>query len=222
MTPGGRCTTGEEQVNRTWLGVGIVAILALALIIVLASGGDDVPATTTTAPPTAAPTTAPPTMPTTVAPTTTTTAAPTTTLDPAARAAEIEALVGNLEFALWEADYAQNLDELADVIGSEAFWNRWTGVEDPLSYYSSAPTRDSLDVALNAVLLDRANCIVADVTEDPTQFLNEDSEIERLIIVMWPFADASLGWRIAERWAGGTPESEWIRDCNVEDRSWRP
>jgi hypothetical protein len=225
MAEGGRGTTGEESVNRTWLGVGIVAILALALVLVLASSGDDGPTPTTTEAPIAAPTTSPPatTAPTTGPPITTTTAAPTTTLDPEARAAEIETLVRDLEFALIEALYNQDSDALAGAVVGKSLWDRLqAALESPSDFFSKAPTPGEFSLELQGVVIDRADCIVADIEEDPTAFLTADGEVERLVIVLWPIPEAETGWRVAERWAEGTPSSEWTRNCDLQDRSWRP
>ena len=203
--------------NRTWLGVGFVALLALLLVLALTQG-DDPPATSTTlmAAPTSttAPTTT--TTPTTTVPTTT--AAPTTTQDLSAREAEVEALVKELEYALWDADYRRDTEALRDLIGGQALWDRWMGVEDPLSYYATAPTPETFGLTLNEILLDREDCIVAHVTEDPTRFLNDDGVVEDLTIVMWEAPAGSRGWRLAERF-GAVPESEWMAWCDIQDRS---
>jgi len=212
-------------VNRTWLGIGIVVILAAALILVLTAGGDDPPPTTLAAT-TAAPTMTTPTTTTTTttAPTTTTTtAAPPTTRDLAAREAEVEALVANLEFAMILSLYDQDSAALADVIASPVLWEALLGaLASPSEVFSKPPIRDEYRLDLASVLVDDPDCIVAEVEEDPTAFLGEDGEIEQLLIVLWPADDSTFGWRIFQRWAAGTPESEWRRNCEIEDRTWRP
>ena len=214
--------------NRAWLGIGIIALLALLLVVFAFTQGDDPPATTTTlvaaptstAPPTTttAPTTTVPT--TTPAPTTTvptTTPAPTTTHDLTAREAEVEALVKELEFALWDADYRRDTEALRDLIGGQALWDRWMGVEDPLSYYATEPAPDTFGLTLNEILLDREDCIVAHVTEGPTRFLNDHGVVEDLTIVMWAVERSSRGWQLADRLLG-TTEDHWRGLCDAVDR----
>ena len=203
--------------NRTWLGVGFVALLALLLVLALTQG-DDPPATTLMAAPTS--TTAPTTTaaPTTTVPTTT--AAPTTTQDLSAREAEVEALVKELELALWDALYRGDEQALADVIGGEALWNAVKpNLDTAASAFLAEPTLDSYGLTLVEILRDDADCIVTHSIEDTSAFLAEATET--LITVVWPADDAPSGFRIGEHFGPAT-ESSWAPWCEVEDRSWRP
>ena len=206
--------------NRAWLGIRFVALLALLLVLALTQG-DDPPATSTTL--MAAPTsTAPPT--TTTAPTTTvptTTPAPTTTHDLTAREAEVEALVKELEFEMIEALYDGDRTQLASVVAGEALWNTLQPfIENPGSIFSSRPTKEDLRIELLRIPQDREDCLVVDIEEDPTAFLNENGFVERLTIIMWPNPESGT-WQLAERF-GIIPESEWSSWCGVVDRSWSP
>ena len=72
------------------------------------------------------------------------------------------------------------------------------------------------------LVADRPDCVVAAVEEDPTAFLNEEGTVEYLIVVVWPVAESAYGWRLAERYVGGVPDSSWQADCDLQNRDWRP
>jgi hypothetical protein len=215
-------------VNGIRLGAGVVTALLIGLVVALTAGGNTDSTTTTVAPAT---TTAAPTTTTTSA--TTTSAAPTTsttttrppttttTLSLEEREAEVLALVTEIEFRLWDADYRLDVDELEDLIGGEELFERWTGTPDPRSFYSRPPDRGNLSVELYAIELDRPDCLVVAIAEDPSAFL-KDGTPEDLIVVLWPVPEAQLKWRIVERFGGGTPESSWLPQCDLQNREWRP
>ena len=143
-------------------------------------------------------------------------------MSPEARFAEIEALVTDLEFRIPLAIYQADQDEIAELAGAEPLYERLLqSIEDRDLYFSHEPTRDEFSLTLDRVELDRPDCVVAAVTEDPTPFLR-DGVVEQLVIVLWPVPSAKYGWRVIEIWGGGTPESVWIADCDLQNRDWRP
>ena len=215
--------------NRIWLGAGVAIALLIGLVVAFISSNGATSTTTTVAlatTTTAAPattTTAPTT--TTAAPATTTTEAPTTTTTQSLedREAEVLALVGELELRMFGAVYDSDLEELAEVVGSKQLYERLLpAANDPGQYYVKAPTSEDHKVEFLELVLDRPDCIVAAVEEDPTGFLNEDGTVEYLIVVVWPVPDSAYGWRLAERYVGGVPDTSWQADCDLQDREWRP
>jgi hypothetical protein len=216
--------------NRTALGAGVVAVLALVLVFVLLSGNDDTPTTTSTTTGVVAPTTsarppttttAPPTTTQTTTTQTTTTDAATTTTDLSVREAEVEALVTELDLAYWTAIYDQDIEALADIIGGQRLYENSLGLFESGNPFTSSPTEDGLAIDLVGVLLDREDCVVADVDEE-TAFRDAEDGLTQFIFVLWPIDESTLDWRIGSIWAAGTPESVWIDDCSVLDRDWRP
>ena len=213
--------------NRIWLGAGVAIALLIGLVVALISSNGATSTTTTVAlatTTTAAPattTTAPTT--TTAAPATTTTEAPTTTTTQSLedREAEVLALVTDLEFQLWDADYRLDEAELKDLIGGQELYERWTGGPDPRSFYARSPEEADFSVDVYAIELDRSDCLVVAIAEDPSAFLKEGAP-EDLIVVLWPVPEAQKGWRIVERFGGGTPESSWLPLCDLQNREWRP
>jgi hypothetical protein len=214
-------------VNRIWLGAGVATALLIGLVVALTSGNGTTSTTTTVAlatTTTAAPatTTTAPTATTAAPTTTTTTEAPTTTTQSLEdREAEVLALVRDLEFRLWDADYRLDEAELKDLIGGEELYQRWAGTPDPRSFYAQSPEEADFFVNLYAIELDRPDCLVVAITEDPSAFLKEGTP-EDLIVVLWPVPEAQHGWRIVERFGGGTPESSWLPLCDLQNREWRP
>jgi len=218
-------------VNRIWLGVGVAAALLIALVVALATGSNST-ATNTTAVAIATTTAATPTTTTTAAPTTTTTAPPTTTtteepstttaLSLEEREAEVLALVGELELRMYRAVWGGDVEELADLVAAELLFDALVATAlEPEAVFTNEPTTDTYKVELYEIKLDRPDCLVVDVTEDGTAFRVDGGE-EDLILVLWPFEDAELGWRLAARYGGGTPESSWLPECDLQDREWRP
>ena len=218
--------------NRIWLGAGVAAALLIALVVALTTGGDTTStsttvalATSTTAAPTTTTTTTSSTTTTVPPTTTTTTEAPTTTttLSSEEREAEVLELVGNLEFRMFRAVYDGDLEELAEIVGSKQLYERLLpAAADPDQYYVKPPTLEDYKVELLELIADRPDCVVAAAEEDPTAFLNEEGTVEYLIVVMWPVAESAYGWRLAERYIGGVPDSSWQADCDLQDRTWRP
>ena len=215
--------------NRIWLGAGVAIALLIGLVVALISSNGATSTTTTVAlatTTTAAPattTTAPTT--TTAAPATTTTEAPTTTTNQSLedREAEVLALVTDLEFRMTTAIYGGDVDTLGELIGTERLFDALSdAAANPSEYFVDAPTSEQFKLELFDVKLDRDDCLVVDVTEDPTAFLNESGEVEQLIIVLWPVPESEFGWRIAERFGGGSPESSWLPQCDSQNREWRP
>jgi len=202
-------------VNRTAAAIGFVAVLLAALITVLViDGGDDpVAAPTTTAPPTSS---APQS---TTSPTTTTTP-PTTTAPPADREAEIEEIMTFVELRMWQAVEAGDIELLGMLLGSDGNYQPLAAAAtNPGAHFTQKPSEGNFSLVVDEVLLDRADCVVARVQEDPTPFLVEGS-VDTLIAVLWPHPE--IGWRIGWRAGGGTPESQWIPICDLADRDWSP
>lgn len=214
--------------NRIWLGAGVATALLIGLVVALTSGGDTTStttvalATTTTAAP-ATTTTAPTT--TTAAPTTTTTTeAPTTTTTQSLeeREAEVLALVTDLELQFYTAIYNSDTAALEDLIGGQQLYEAVVeAAEGADDVFDSEPTADALSVSLYAIELDRQDCLVIAFAEDASQF-RVDAVPEDLILVLWPVDDSLNGWRIAKRLGGGTPETSWRPECDLQNREWRP
>ncbi|HEX9856158.1 MAG TPA: hypothetical protein VGC47_12665, partial [Acidimicrobiia bacterium] len=167
--------------NRTAAAIGFVAVLLAALITVLViDGGDDpVAAPTTTAPPTSS---APQS---TTSPTTTTTP-PTTTAPPADREAEIEEIMTFVELRMWQAVEAGDIELLGTLLGDPFNYEPLAeAAGDSGRYFSQSPSTSNFELRVDEILLDREDCLVARVTEDPRPFL-VDGQVDTLIAVLWP------------------------------------
>ena len=191
--------------------VGGAAVAALVACSGSADPTTTAPLVTTSTIP--ATTTTPPT--TTVA---TTTTVVTTTVSPDARTAEIEAIVKDVEVRRLRAVFDGNAAALVEVVATQKVYDAALEAMETLEF-TGQPTRGNVVVRVEAVLMDREDCLVARVTEEGTRILGPDAVSED-IWVLWPSAE--YGWRLATFWGSATPESVWIDDCDLLDRTWEP
>ena len=191
-----------------------LAAVVVGVTAAACSGSADRTTTVAVSTTTLAPTTTVAT--TTSAPTTTTVV--TTTVSPDARTAEIEAILLDVEVRRLQAVFDVNAEALVEVVATEKVYDAALEAMETLEF-AGQPTRGNVVVRVEALLLDREDCLVARVTEEGTRILGPDAVSED-IWVLWPSAE--YGWRLATFWGSATPESVWIDDCDLLDRTWEP
>ena len=203
--------------RRAW-----VLLAAIALAVTACSDTTDptlAPGTT------ASPTT---TSTTTEAPTTTTVEAPTTTVeatttteDPDARRAEIEALAKDVEVGRLNAIYNESREALLQWLGSQAAYDDALAVidEERLSFLQE-PTHENVAFGVDEVLLDREDCVAIAATIDTTGVVEGAEGTSSLILIYWPTADDRL--QRGAVWQAGTPQFQWMEECDIALRGVTP
>ena len=191
-----------------------LAAVVVGVTAAACSGSADRTTTVAVSTTTLAPTTTVAT--TTLAPTTTTVA--TTTVSPDARTAEIEAILLEVEFRRVDAIYDKDAEALAGVVATQKQYD--SGLElFETAVFTRRPSRRNIAIDLVEVLLDREDCLVAHVVEDFSAYLDAVAVTSENIQVLWP---SDITWRLAAAWGSGTPETVWIDDCDLLDRTWEP
>ena len=192
-------------------GVGVVAVLALTLIVLSVRGGSPpVSATTTTliAAPTTTDTTSLPSSNTNAESTTVTTSA-------AQRTAEVEALLQDLWFGWFDAIYRKDPDALWQVVATTTFHNAGVAQMESMEFIA-APTRNQVVIADLTILLDRRDCLVVENSIDMTAFRGFLGDTT--VTVMWP--DERYGLRFATGWQFAN--DLWLNDCDNLVRDFTP
>ena len=182
-------------------GVGVVAGLALTLIVLSVQGGSPSPSTTTTlvvSPPTTTATSA-----------VSTTAAEPTTLTTTAeqRLAEVEELLGDLWFGWFDAIYRKDPDALWEVVATSRFHDDGLAAIDTMAF-TAAPNRSHVLVEDVSILVDRPDCLVVENSVDMTAFRGVRGDTT--VIVLWP--DVRYGLRFATSWKFAN--DLWLNDCD--------
>jgi hypothetical protein len=191
-------------------GLGVVAALAITLIVLSIQGQSPTPPTTTPAV-LALPTT---TLP---APSSTTTAASTTlTTTAEQRLAEVEVLLGDLWFGWFDAIYRKDPDALWDVVATTRSHDAGIAAMSSLTF-ESQPGHGQIEIRSLELLLDRSDCVVAFYTIDATSFRGTGSTSEQ-VTVLWP--DERYGLRLATEWS--YPRDLWLMDCDNLQRELTP
>ncbi len=202
--------------KRTW------ALLA-GLALVLTACSDSTP-TSTLAPGTTAPlTTAPTTTVTTSTTTTTTTTMPptTTTQSPDERLAEIQALAKDAEVGRLRAIFDSDKDALLDWLGSQgAYDDAVDAIDESRLSFLQEPTHDNISYTVEEVMLDRLDCVVTHSTIVTTGVVEGAVGPSALIVVYWPSAEGRL--LEGAVWQVGTPQFQWIEECDIAVRGVTP
>lgn len=189
-------------------GVGVVAVLALTLIVLSVLGDSSSNSTTTTL---LAGSTTSTTSPTS----TTTTAATTLTTTAEQRLAEVEELLGDLWFGWFDAIYRKDPDALWDVVATTPFHEDGVAAMDSMEFIA-APTPSGVVIGDLTILLERPDCLVVDHFVDMSQFRGVVGD--NTVRVLWP--DASHGFRFATAWQFAN--DLWLSDCNDLEREVTP
>ncbi|MCP3976884.1 MAG: hypothetical protein GY720_20550 [bacterium] len=117
--------------------------------------------------------------------------------------------------------YLEDKESLLSWIGSQA------GYDDAVSAIDSRrltfieePTHDNLGFAVDEVLLDRLDCVVVEATLNAKGVLEGASSPSTLILIYWPteagvFLDGAV-------WEQGTPQFQWIEECDIAERGVTP
>jgi hypothetical protein len=192
-------------------GVGVVAVLALTLIVLSVQGSSPSASSTTTTLSTEATTIATQSPPSTSASTEPTTL--TTTAEQ--RLAEVEELLGDLWFGWFDAIYRKDSDALWQVVATSQFHNDGKAAMNTMTFIA-APTREDVLVGNVSILLDRPDCLVVQQYVDMSGFrgvIGEDT-----VRVLWP--DVQRGFRFATAWQFSN--DRWLDDCNDLARETTP
>ena len=194
-----------ETVSRWRLvaGVGVVAVLALTLIVLSVQGSSPSDSSTTTL--AAGPSTSTPTSSTT---TTTTTEATTLTTTAEQRLAEVEDLLGDLWFGWFDAIYRKDRDALWQVVATTTFYDAGVSAMESTTFESPPLQGDVLLPALE-ILLDRQDCLAVWHEVDLSAFLGDGATSE-VVSVLW--ADSRYGFRFATDWQFRS--DLWLSDCD--------
>jgi hypothetical protein len=191
-------------------GVGVVAVLALTLIVLSVQGSSSsTPSTsilsaepiTTTSPPTSA--------------SSTTTEAITVPTTAEQRLAGVEELLGDLWFGWFDAIYRKDSDALWQVVATSQFHNDGKAAMNTMTFIA-APTREGVVVGNVRILLDRLDCLVVQQYVDMSGFrgvIGDDT-----VRVLWP--DVQRGFRFATAWQFSN--DRWLDDCNDLARETTP
>jgi hypothetical protein len=181
-------------------GVGVVAVLALTLIVSSVRGDSSSypPATTLVASPSPTTTTSPPS---------TTTAAATLTTTAEQRLAEVEVLLQELWFGWFDAFYRKDTEALWDVVATRTFFADGVAAMDSMEF-TAEPTLEMVVVRDLTILLDRPDCLVVENSINMTAFrgLNGGTTVT----VLWP--DEPYGLRFATGWQYAN--DLWVNDCD--------
>ncbi|NND03246.1 MAG: hypothetical protein HKN91_10705 [Acidimicrobiia bacterium] len=203
--------------RRAWV---LLAALTLAITACSDAKPDPTlaPGTTATSTTSTAPTTEAPPV-TTEAPTTT--EATTTTEDPDARRAEIQALVEEAHIGRLQAIYDEDADALLRWVGSQAEYEDGLEAMERLNYLVR-PTSEVVSVIVDDVLLDRADCVVTvdtiGVGDGVIDGVSAGSSTS--IGIWWPSDDGRFLHGAV--WQQGTPEFQWIEECDIAIRGVTP
>jgi hypothetical protein len=145
--------------------------------------------------------------------TTATAVAPT----PGERRLEIENLTKPLWFGWYSAVAAGDIDALGQTVArSRIHADAVTAIETADLDFTEQPRIEEYDFSVVEVLRDDVDCIVAAVREDPTAFLADGVEAER-IGVFWLRDER---WYLATSWTIDAPEFAWGDDCSLMVREY--
>jgi hypothetical protein len=173
------------------------------------------------APGTTAPPAPPTTASTTVATTTSTTAtpppsaAPSTTQSRDARFQEIQELAQEAFVGRLKAIYDKDKEALLQWVGSQkAYDGALQGMER--STFTAEPNLGNVSLVVATVLLDRPDCVVAEVVADSSAVIAEAEGTSESIVIWWPSSEGTL--QLAASWGSNTPESVWSVECDLAVR----
>ncbi|HKY46685.1 MAG TPA: hypothetical protein VJQ79_01765 [Acidimicrobiia bacterium] len=181
-------------------GVGVVAVLALTLIVLSVRGDSSSSPSTTTL-------VAVPTTTTRSTPSTTTAVATTQTTTAEQRLAEVEMLLQELWFGWFDAIYRKDQAALWKVVATTTFYKDGMAAMNSMEFIAK-PTIQTVLVDEVTILLDRPDCLVVENSIDMTAFrgINGDKTVR----VLWP--EDPYGFRFATAWL--FPNDLWLDDCD--------
>ncbi|MBT8217679.1 MAG: hypothetical protein HKN74_04710 [Acidimicrobiia bacterium] len=196
--------------GRTVIALGLVGAMLVALaVVVLSGGGDDDPVATLPSTTSAATSTSLSTS-TTVPPSTTT-----TTLDAAARLAEVEQILEDLEIRWYDAVFRKDEDALSDIVAVQPLYDAAIAAMGSVVFLAP-PSEETVEVSVYTVLLDRPDCLVVHYQRDLRPVLGDES-LRDLVQVLWPVESGSSMYRLARTWS--SPTDLWQDDCDLMDRT---
>jgi hypothetical protein len=131
------------------------------------------------------------------------------------RLAEVEQILTDLWFGWFDAIYRKDADALWNVVATTTFHGAGVQAMDILEF-DEAPTREVIEVDVDAILLDREDCLVA-FSSASAPFLANDPT-NSTVKVMWP--DTSGHWRFASSWQHSG--DLWQADCDEVEREVTP
>ena len=203
-------------------GLVVAAVVVAALVLAACSDSTPPPTlasgttATTSPPPTSQSTSSPATSTTTAAVSISTTAAPsTTTLSPDARLAEIERMVHEALVGRLQAMYDKDPDALLPWVASQKVYDRTIEAFD-LFVFVKRPTLENVGIAIDDLLLDRADCVVTLTNVDATGVSEGASEAGQVVAVWWPNDEGIL--QAGAFWSETTPQQIWMEECDVAPR----
>ncbi len=196
--------------RRSWI---LLVAVTLAVTACNDAAADPTLATGTTAPPT----TTPPT--TTTSSTTTTAPPPTTTENPDARFQEIQRLAEATFVGRLNAIYHGDAQALLQWMGSQKAYDDSVALFDQ-GIFIDEPTAENVGFAIEEILLDRPDCIVARSTANTIGVVDGATGESTVISVYWPSESGVL--LDAAVWQQGTPRSQWIEECDIAVRGVTP
>ena len=207
-----------EAVSRWRLlaGVGVVAVLALTLIVSVQQGSPPFSSPTTTLSAASTPTTTPTTSTTTPPTSPSTTSEQTTsTTNAEHRLAEVEALLQDLWLGWFDAIYRKDPDALWRVVATTRNHDAGVAAMDTMDF-TAPPSVQSFQLEDLEILLDRPDCLVTFYQIDASVML--DQPPSQFVSVMWPHPQH--GFRFASDWR--FPNDLWAPDCNELEREATP
>jgi hypothetical protein len=197
---------------RPWRWVFVIALVAgLVWAAWLRSRDEPTPTTSTVQSPSTT------THPEQASTTLTTGALSSSTTQAASREEEVKAILEDLWFGWFDAIYRKDEDALWAVVATQQRFDAGIEAMQLPDLFTSPPIRESVEVVVEDVLLDRPDCLVAEHEFDASAFRNGGGE-GGTVSVLWP--DPAGNWRFATDWQN--PEDLWRGDCDNLEREDLP
>ena len=154
--------------------------------------------------------------------TTTTTSSPptTTTQSPDARLAEIQALAKETFVGRMKAMYDKDEGVLLQWIASQSIYDDTVQaiLEDRVKFLVE-PSEGNIQFTVDDLLLDRSDCVVVQASAEAEGVVEGVSEPSTFLWVFWPQGGIL---QIGAVWQIGTPEVQWIEECDIAQRGVTP
>jgi hypothetical protein len=198
---------------RPWRWVFIIALVAGLVWAAWRMTANPAATTTTTASPSS--TTTQPVPASTSTSAVAATSTPTSVV--VSREEEVKAILENLWFGWFDAIYRKDEDALWKVVATQARHDAGVEAMGMVGLFTTAPTLSGTDVTLNAILLDRADCLVVQHQFDFSGFRGQGA-VGETVSVLWP--DEHGSWRFATDWQYAN--DLWQGDCDSLSRKLSP
>ncbi len=145
----------------------------------------------------------------------------TTTEDPDARRAEIQALAKDTYVGRLDAIFREDKESLLMWIGSQAGYDdAVAAIDEARLTFLQAPSHENLELIVDEILLDREDCAVVLATISAVGVLEGATDPTKFIWIYWP--DAAGRLLQGAVWQDGTPQSQWIEECDLAIRGVSP